>query len=961
MKHLLQSTILLLALLMPAVACAYDIKVDGIYYDIINNEAVVTYEHYSSYTYYYSDYSGDVTIPATVSWGNKTYPVTAIGEHAFYECTDLRSVVIPNSVTSIGSAAFSGCSGLTSVNIPNSVLSINGFAFEGCSALTSIFIPESVTYIETWTAFNGCSGLTSIVVASGNSVYDSRNNCNAIIDTQSNALCVGCQNTVIPSTVVSIAGYAFHGRTGLTSIVIPNSVTEISNNAFYGCSGLTWIKFPNSVTSISYYAFYGCSALTSIIIPESVTWIATGAFAGCSSLSSIAVENNNPVYDSRNNCNAIILTENNSLLTGCQNTVIPASVMTIEESAFEGCSKLKSITIPSSVTKINNRAFSGCTGLKHIYSKVSDFSNFKYQSEIFGDVPTATCVLHVPYGTARVYSSMRQWCEFKNIEEMGNPYDANGDQEVNIADINSLVDLILSGAYAPNADANGDGELTIADVNALVSRILDGEEDYISEGGLYLLDDIYRFMHMSGWSTTSNTHQCFGISAYNLMAEVMGDDMIMGAQGNGWFWYDAAYDVKFRYTSSSWRSYDLWTAYYTWIAKANQILELMEGTHTPQSDYVRGQAYAIRAYSYFMLAQSFARTYAGHQSDPCVPLFAGTSFAGTGQPRATVAEVYAQIDGDISKAIQLLDGTRQLKPSHMGLAVALGLQARIALVKEDWSTALTAARAAITASGREIQDVPSFIGLNDAQAGNVMWGVEIPMDEVGMYASLFSHMSNNGVVYGQRAPKKISSWLYNKMGATDTRREWWYGSDGGYSETKGYIEYHEGFVQKKFEFSNPSTWEGDYIWMRVEEMYLTAAEAACRLGNETEAKSHLMQLMSKRDPNYACNKTGTGLGSLTTSETGSLLEEILLQRRLELWGEDGRIYTIRRLKQGFERLSDYGWPDGLLVPTHAEALKDRSSYAWVMTIPQVEFDGNVNMSPDPIPNGDQNPIGDYPE
>jgi hypothetical protein len=118
-----------------------------------------------------------------------------------------------------------------------------------------------------------------------------------------------------------------------------------------------------------------------------------------------------------------------------------------------------------------------------------------------------------------------------------------------------------------------------------------------------------------------------------------------------------------------------------------------------------------------------------------------------------------------------------------------------------------------------------------------------------------------------------------------------------------------------------------------------------------------MDLMSQRDPNYSTNKTGNALGKLTTDMTGSLLEEILIQRRLELWGEDGRIYTIRRLHQGFVRPAEFGWPDGLLLPTHQKAMQDPASYLWVLTIPQAEFDGNVNMDI----NKDQNPVGDYPE
>ena len=531
------------------------------------------------------------------------------------------------------------------------------------------------------------------------------------------------------------------------------------------------------------------------------------------------------------------------------------------------------------------------------------------------------------------------------------PGDVNADGMINITDVTELIDLLLSGSstYLSNADANSDGSVNITDVTDLIDLLLSGSPTYSYAEALNDLNEIYRSMHTPGWSTTGNTHQCFGISAYNLMAEVMGDDMIMGYQGSGWFWFDAAYNVKERYMYYNWRSYDLWNAYYTWISSANYILEMaksMTGS-TSEQNYIIGQAYAIRAYSYFMLAQSFARTYKGHESEPCVPLYEGTTFNGsTGQPRATVAQIYAQIDADINQAVTLLNGTTQQVPDHIGYAVALGLKARIALVEEDWATAYNSAIAAIDASGKSILNVPNFMGLNDAHAGNVMWGADIPLDEVGMYASFFSHMSAD-VAYGERAPKKISKWLYNKMSSTDARRSWWY-LDDWYND-------HDDYIQKKFDFSNVQTWEGDYIYMRIEEMYLTAAEAACHNGLMAISRRYLNELMAKRDPYYSCNKTGTGLGTLTTEETGSLLEEILIQRRLELWGEDGRIYTIRRLRQGFERTEENGWPLSLTLPSRS--LQDPESYPWVMTIPMSEFLFNTSTNI----NYDQNPIGDYPE
>jgi hypothetical protein len=171
---------------------------------------------------------------------------------------DESSFEIPYGVTNIGDEAFEGCSGLTSLVIPESVESIGSSAFSGCSGLTSLVIPESVTSIE-WFAFSGCSGLNSITVASNNPCFDSRENCNAIIDTQMNTLIAGCKNTLVPDSVTSIGDSAFWGCSGLTSLVIPESVTNIGDKAFSGCSGLTSIKILNKNAILSEDAFEGCS------------------------------------------------------------------------------------------------------------------------------------------------------------------------------------------------------------------------------------------------------------------------------------------------------------------------------------------------------------------------------------------------------------------------------------------------------------------------------------------------------------------------------------------------------------------------------------------------------------------------------------------------------------------------------------------------------------------------------
>ena len=192
--------------------------------------------------------------------------------------------------------------------------------------------------------------------------------------------CTGLTSVTIPNSVTAIERCTFWNCSGLTSVIIPNSVTSIGDFAFSGCSDLTTVTIPNSVTSIGYEAFYGCSGLTLVTIPKSVTTIGVCPFASCNGLKSIVVENGNPKYDSRNNSNAIIETNSNTLISGCMNTIISTSVTSIGESAFDGCSGLKSITIPNSVTTIGRGAFRGCSNLTsiNISNSVTEIQDYTF-------------------------------------------------------------------------------------------------------------------------------------------------------------------------------------------------------------------------------------------------------------------------------------------------------------------------------------------------------------------------------------------------------------------------------------------------------------------------------------------------------------------------------------------------------------------------------------------------------
>ena len=245
----------------------------------------------------YSGYCGAEgdNIKWKLDTGTGTLTISGQGEMAnydgktpwYYQRSSIRSVQISEGVTSIGKRAFTLCKYLPSIDIPSSVTSIGYGAFGDCASISSIHIPENVTSIGN-VAFIGCTGLTSITVDSQNATYDSRDNCNAIIETATDSLIVGCKNTTIPHSVASIGDYAFSACSGLSAIEIPESVTSIGNYAFNG-AGLTSVSIPESVTNIGDAAFSVCNSLTSVRLPEGLTSISTEAFHNCPRLNSINI------------------------------------------------------------------------------------------------------------------------------------------------------------------------------------------------------------------------------------------------------------------------------------------------------------------------------------------------------------------------------------------------------------------------------------------------------------------------------------------------------------------------------------------------------------------------------------------------------------------------------------------------------------------------------------------------
>ncbi len=351
MKQLLLS---LLAILMPMVASADAVEIDGIYYNLITKakEAEVTRNP--------DKYTGSVTIPESITYDGTEYSVTSIGEYSFYNCKDMTSVTIPYSVTFIGDVAFSNCNGLTSLHISDIAAWCN-IIFGGSGSsnplyyaqhfylndeeITELIIPNSVTSIG-YLAFAYCKSLTSVT---------------------------------IPNSVTSIGESAFV-YCHLTSVTIPNSVTTIGEGAFYGCTGLTSVTIPNSVTSIGDLTFGHCTGLTSVTIGNSVTSIGEHAFDGCTGLTSVT---------------------------------IPNSVTSISRWAFDGCTGLTSVSIGTGINRINDRAFASCPELIDVYCYANSVP--MTSSDAFEGSYINYTTLHVPSASINAYKSKLPWSSFKSI------------------------------------------------------------------------------------------------------------------------------------------------------------------------------------------------------------------------------------------------------------------------------------------------------------------------------------------------------------------------------------------------------------------------------------------------------------------------------------------------------------------------------------------------------------------
>ena len=289
------------------------------------------------YTFYQCSSLSEITFPDEVTG--------YIGELAFYGCTSLKTIKIPDGIYTIYRSAFADCSNLITVILPDTMKRFEPMAFYNCISMANINMPGSVNYIARQTFYN-CSRLTNIELPEGVTYIGAET-------------FYGCKNLIsinIPDSVTTLESSVFKECSSLTSIEIPNSITTLSNSLFSNCSSLKTVILPDSITKINNSAFYGCSCLTNIEIPSSVDYLGDSAFNGCSSLTNIKIPEN-------------VVSLNSAVFNGCRsltNITIPNSITSIGDYAFSGCSSLSNIIIPNSVTVIGTSAFSFCKSLTNI-------------------------------------------------------------------------------------------------------------------------------------------------------------------------------------------------------------------------------------------------------------------------------------------------------------------------------------------------------------------------------------------------------------------------------------------------------------------------------------------------------------------------------------------------------------------------------------------------------------------
>ncbi len=431
----------------------------------------------------------------------------------------------------------------------------------------------------------------------------------------------------------------------------------------------------------------------------------------------------------------------------------------------------------------------------------------------------------------------------------------------------------------------------------------------------------------------SSNHDDYGIMSVFTNTEYMGGDIVLSGTQN-WGLYDYMFDYRaFNYS----RPYQLWSTFYTLIANANIIIDFFPADQEPTNEVAKaalGQAYAVRAFAYIyemLYFQDPCNANGDFNADaPGVPvIFANRDGKtqdemDTAKGRNTMGFVAAEAEKDINNALKYLEGYIRPSKNMIDWQVAQGIAARLYLFTHQWEKAADAANAA--RQGYKLMDKARlYAGMMDVEDAEVLWGFNHTTETQNTYASFFSHLSNDSPGYGglNQMSKLIDVNLYSQISATDYRKAWFNTPDG--DPTAAQVGAQQPLASRKFGYD--PQWLQDYIFMRAAEMYLTEAEALARMGNAPQAKAVLVELMSTRDPLWAGNGD---------------INDITLQRRIELWGEGFRYFDLRRTATGIVR--DYEGSNHNYELMTIAANVPAHDKLWVFQIPQREMQENTQLT-----------------
>lgn len=451
------------------------------------------------------------------------------------------------------------------------------------------------------------------------------------------------------------------------------------------------------------------------------------------------------------------------------------------------------------------------------------------------------------------------------------------------------------------------------------------------------LNGIHRSLYMQWYARgASNMDQC-GESSLMISRDMLGEDLVMTASGNGW--YNNTYKWVDHRNQNSRLTYFAWYVYYRIIGNANMIIANIDKADGPEADKkaIKGQAYTYRAWAHFNLVQLYGKRYnsATAATDKGVPIMTTNDF--DGKPRASVAEVYAQINKDLDSAMVNLQGYVRPNKSHLNLNVAQGIKARVALTMGNWNEAESYARSA--RQGFTLMNQAQYkSGFNDYTNPEWMWGSMVIPDQNTYFYSFFAFMSWNFSSTNIRTnPKAIYKPLYDQIPSTDVRKTLWEPNPTPANFPLPHAGVHKPYMTRKFTAAGSSDSRGDIPYMRAAEMYLIEAEAIARQGGrDNEAAEVLHQMVVTRDPAY----------TLSSNTGPALIDEILFQRRIELWGEGFRFLDLKRTNSPLVRNhTDSNHQVALATLMYEPAGTDK----WQFLIPIDEINANPQLA------NDQNP------